>query len=201
MRQLASGDLPTALKILEGSFGLNPTFLWLIGKKRLNTKRMRCLCTYCIKMSLLKQAGYISSDGHGIAIISDKASKAPFLKALALQLSLVHNCIGWHRIHKVMQREMLMRRILSKAEGLHFMILAVVKGPFGNSTAGELKAAVFEMSRMKGLPVYSETTMARNRTVYERYGFRVYTHRTLPGADFTIWFMKRDNDSAQFGNK
>jgi hypothetical protein len=194
MRPLLSGDFTSALKILEEAFSLNPTFLWLIGKNRFSVKRLRCLCTYCLKMSLLKRTGYISSDGYGIAVVSDNECKAPFFKALALQLYLVHNCIGWHRIYKAIQRELLMKRILSKAKGFHFLILAVMRGPRGSGTAGELKEAVFEMSRRKGLPVYSETTIAKNKVVYERYGFRVYADCTLPGADFTVWFMKRESD-------
>jgi hypothetical protein len=191
MKAIRTDDFNAAVDVMAASFADNPTFRWLIGGKRFNGERLRNLCVYCLESAMLRNGGFISENGNGVALVYESGRKIPFLTALRLQLFLIHNCIGWHRVLRALRRQVLCGRIRSREKSFYFLALGVAKGRTGTETAAELKNGVFELSRLHRLPIFAETTIAKNRAVYERYGFETYASCILPGGDFTVWFMKR----------
>ena len=76
-----------------------------------------------------------------------------------------------------------------KEEHLYFWFLGVEKG--GNKAVFEIKDQIFQWSEEKKLPILLETSVIRNRKVYERYGFEVYHTWDDSGNGNTLWFMRR----------
>ena len=54
----------------------------------------------------------------------------------------------------------------------------------------EIKNAIFTKSKKEKLPIYLETSVEKNRRVYERYGFNVYY--TIRLGESTLYFLKRE---------
>ena len=72
---------------------------------------------------------------------------------------------------------------------MYFWFLGVEKG--GDQAVYELKDHLFELSKNQQLPILLETSVPRNRSVYERYGFEVYHTWEDSGNDKALWFMMR----------
>ena len=71
-------------------------------------------------------------------------------------------------------------------------MLAVKNNTNGMSTVFELKKGLYEMSKKHNLAVYAETSLEKNKTIYERFGFITHNAFKMRGSDFTIWFLKRN---------
>jgi hypothetical protein len=198
MRILKEKELDVAISIMAAAFRNNPTFMWLIGASRFSHQRLSELCKYCIQISLLRKGAFISEDSSGVALIYETDCQISHLSTAILHFRLIHKCIGWHRVYKLIKREFIFRRIRPVEKGLYILAIATVHYTYRQKTAVELKNAIFEMADRKGLPIYSETTLLRNRRVYERYGFLTYSSYKFRATDFTVWFMKRPSERKLF---
>ena len=66
----------------------------------------------------------------------------------------------------------------------------------GGDRAGfELKNHIFQYSKQEQLPILLETSVERNKDIYERYGFYVYHEWMDSGGGQSLWFMRRDAQS------
>ena len=180
-----------ALEVLSQTFSDNPALIWLIGKNRITPTRMMNLCRYCLDISIAKEGAYITSDGHGVALIYHNRKKPSFFRNIRLHVALIHRCIGWHRIHHLIRREMIVGKTRSKEEGMYCLMIAARRNPNGVKTVAEIKNEMFSMTESLNLPLFAETSTDGNKKLYERFALREYATCVLPGADFKLYFMKR----------
>jgi hypothetical protein len=68
--------------------------------------------------------------------------------------------------------------------------LAVRKSARGHGAIFELKNLLFQFQQETKLPILVETTVEKNRRVYERIGFRVHEERVVSG--FKTYCMVRE---------
>lgn len=62
----------------------------------------------------------------------------------------------------------------------------------GQGLGGGLLAPKLQQLRASGTSAYLETLKARNVPFYERHGFRVLEHSTVPGTAVSVWAMRAD---------
>ena len=75
---------------------------------------------------------------------------------------------------------------------LYFWLFVVLPSARGSQAALELKNVIFKESDRLKLPIYLETTLQKNKRVYERFGFKVYHIWEIEKRDVTMYFMKRE---------
>lgn len=78
---------------------------------------------------------------------------------------------------------------------LYYWFFGVKNKGRGQGGAQELKAAIFEESAQKKLSILVETSVNKNKRVYERFGFQVYHFWQNKAENLTLWFMKRPYDA------
>ena len=59
-------------------------------------------------------------------------------------------------------------------------------------SARDLTIALFEKAKIQRIPIYAETTLEKNKKVYERFGFKVYKTWINQTNGIQVWFMCRD---------
>lgn len=91
--------------------------------------------------------------------------------SLAMAISLKQSLVVLKR-----EKEIKQRRI--REPHLYFWFFGAE--PVGND-ARELKNEIFHWSKKTALPILAETSVLRNKEIYERFGFKVYD----------VWFMCR----------
>ena len=72
-----------------------------------------------------------------------------------------------------------------------FWFFGVNKEGQGKGAAKELWDYIIKMAENDDLPIYLETSVAKNKIVYERFGFEVYHTWDNRDENITIWFMKK----------
>lgn len=180
------------MDIITHAFSTNPNMLWIVKQDGIVKERLRVLCEYCLEAAMSKQGAFISSDGLGVLLAYSSMRIIPFLTSLRLTLMLIRHCISWERVPAVLYRQYCLGKLRPKEEHLYCIMLAVKNNTNGMNTVMELKNGLYEMSKAQNLPIYAETSIRKNKTAYERFGFKTYNRFQMKGADFIIWFLKRE---------
>lgn len=71
---------------------------------------------------------------------------------------------------------------------LYFWFFGVLQG--GDDAGFELKHEIFNIAERQNLPIYAETTVRKNKIVYERFGFETYHHWHSSFNKIDYWFMR-----------
>lgn len=192
MKQIDDTDKHIAMDIITHAFRNNPNLLWFMKKDNHTDKRLRVLCEYCLETSMQKKGAFISSDQSGVLLAYKSEPKLPLHSTIIQYIKLIHSCIGWSRLPSILYRQYCLAKLKPTEKHLYCLMLAVKNNTHGMSTVLELKNGLYEMSSTQNLAVYAETSLKRNKTIYERFGFITHNAFKMRGADFTTWFLKRN---------
>ncbi len=188
MRLATKQDKTLVVDILSTTFQDNPSVHNII--KKVDSIHVRRLMEYAFDSVLETKGVYMSNDNRGVAICYQPSLQSKGIYQLYLQLKLTFRVIGSSNISKALAHKKL---ILSKhpkdGKYLNFWFLGVLPKTDIKSVL-EIKSAIFEQSKQKTLPIYIETSVEKNRRVYERYGFEVYHKHHLGSGN--LYFLRRE---------
>ena len=91
-----------------------------------------------------------------------------------------------------LQRESFIKKHRVYSNYIYCWFLGVEKG--GENAVYELKNKIFELSKKENLPILIETSVEKNKIIYQRYGFEIYFSWFDEKNNITLWFMKRENN-------
>jgi len=69
-------------------------------------------------------------------------------------------------------------------------ILAVDPNDKSTKTVIKLRDYLFQQSKKEQLPIYIQTALKRNKTLFEKFGFVCY--KKLENENYSLWLLKRD---------
>lgn len=192
MRKALKKDQSKAVEILSRSFRSNPSVNAVIKNDSRANERIKALCQYSFKTALLRDGAYISSNEKGIALCYRYNYKKESFADYWNQFLLATKAIGFSRVLPILKRE---HYIKSKrplnGNYLYFWFLGTLPDAQDGKAARELKDAILKKSTELHLPIYLETSVAKNKRVYERYGFEVYHTWTMDENGTVLYFMRR----------
>lgn len=185
-----------ALEILVGAFEDIPgtNIFTRTEEKQLSIHE---LCSFCLEESIERHGAFLSNDENGVALVFRNFPPKRSLRRLFRKLRFIHRGIGWKNLRTVLARERKIKKIRPQEDSLFFWMLAADVGKAHPSPAADLKEKIFEYADKLGLPIYAETTVRKNRIVYERYGFHTYDELRDRSDEFSTWFLVRHPQNAQ----
>ncbi len=186
-------DKQAVIDIIVKSFDHIPGIKWIIGNNGNREKRLRAMADFIFEKAFARDGVVLSADRQGVGIYFRFNGKKTSLRDYWNEIKFAFRCIGLARAGEIMNRE---KYILSQrpADGnyIYYWMFGVKPDARGNGAARELKNLIMEESRNQQLPIYLETTVEKNRRVYERYGFQLYHTWHVEKRNVTIWFMKKE---------
>ena len=179
-----------AVRIITDTFDHNPSVNIVIGEGGNRRKKIGRLAEYAFVKALNRDGAYLSKNMKGAALcfVSDSGSfslKEVFYEA---RFALV---IPLKKVIQTLKRESYIKKNRYKGRHLYFWFLGVEKG--GGQAVFELRDHLFDLSEKEQLPILLETSVKRNKEVYERYGFKVYHTWQDSGNGKALWFMMRES--------
>lgn len=191
MRKGTIEDKKLVIKIITDTFLDNPAVLWTIKKTGDRKKHIRRLANYAFYKSLNRDGVFISDNNKGVALIYQFNKKSFSFREFFAELNFAFRSIGIFRIPKILKREKL-RNSLRPKDGnyIYFWFMGVEKG--GNEAGQELKRGIFNIADKLALPIYLETSVLRNKTVYEKIGFQTFEELFYESGSDPFWMMKRE---------
>ena len=180
------------IDVLTEAFDANPSVNWVIKNDAKRKKRIRVLSEYAYKTCKARDGVYLSSNKQGVALCYNYFCKKEGIADYWNQLILAINAIGLSRIGEVLKRESYIKKHRdNKGDFLYFWFFGVSDKGRGSDAAKTLKDDVFRSADEQQLPIYLETSVAKNKRVYERYGFVNYHTWRVEKQGIELWFMKR----------
>lgn len=184
-------DKTTVLNIIEESFKDNNSVNWVVKNDHRKDQRLRALAEYAFDMGYAKQGVYLSEDKEAVAICFKESIKVNPLKRIYFQLKLFFQAISVKNIGEVLRRQKYLKSVKPKSDYMYFWFFAASDKGKGQGGPYSLQKGIYELSEKNQLPIYLETTIRKNKVVYERFGFEIYHTWHLPKQNFDMWFLRR----------
>ena len=178
-----------ALDLLKETLVDNRSVIFSIGSKGFFRFKVWLVAHFLFSEASRNKGVFIDSNNEGIICFYEvKYKKSAELK---IQIALILFGIGPFRIVRVWRRKKEIERFHSQWKNhIHCSYLAVRKSARGQGAIFELRNALFQFQQEKQLPILIETTIEKNKRVYERIGFRVHEERVVSG--FKTYCMAKD---------
>lgn len=191
VRAAAPGEIPALAGVLARAFAADPMVTWPFVTADDLPARIRAM--FEIVDTAYAAEGWIHAAAGGLGVMSllppgstprEHAigeATAPALGALAPDGGARYERF-WEWIGATLPPEP--RWLLDQ--------LAVEPAAQGRGIGGAMLRFAVDAATRDGLPLVLETGVARNVSLYERFGFRVLTDAEAPDGGPRVWFMGRD---------
>lgn len=181
-------DRKIAVNIIAETFYHNPSVNIVIGNVGNRRKKIARLAAYAFTKSFNRNGAYLSENRKGVALCFHSSSGSGNLQEFILELRFALS-IPLQRVLLTLRRESYIKKHRFNGPHLYFWFFGVEQG--GEKAGFELIDGIFEMAGKAQLPIVLETSVARNRKIYERYQFEVYHVWPDSGDGKALWFMIR----------
>lgn len=179
------------IAIIERTFDLNPSVNSVIGKGGNRRKKLSRLARFAYEKSKNKNGIFLSANSKGTALCFRSDAKGYSISELISEVKFAYS-IPISKVFQTLRRESYIKKHRLQIPHLYFWFFGVESG--GGDAAFELKNKIFNLSFNENLPILLETSVPRNRSIYERYGFQVY-HEWVDENGTLLWFMSRNPQS------
>jgi hypothetical protein len=169
-----------ALDILRETLVDNRSVLFTIGNKGFFRFKVDLVAKFLHSEASRNTGIFLDSHKNGIICFFEAKNKknAHWWN----QFLLIFFAVGPFRIFRVLKRKQEVELFHQQFKNyIHCSYLAVRKEARGSATIYELRNALFNFQTEKKLPILIETTIEKNKRVYERIGFHVYEERKVAG--------------------
>ena len=165
--------------ILSRSFDDNQSINYIVKQDSKRKERIEGLMEYCFKVCLAKGQIFISDNDKSCALILHPEKKMGAIKEMLLELKLAINGIGVIRSFKVLKREKLIKQNQPKEPFYYLWLIGVAPDTQGKGIGSALIEEVFQKYNKGTRPFYLETSVVKNISWYEKYGFKIYKELDL----------------------
>lgn len=192
MKVALKSDREKVVGIISEAFAKNPSVLFVVRKDKKLDKRIRALAEYSFDTAFIRDGVFLSDDEKGVAICYPSALKKDGFMDYILQVKLILKCIGISRVGKVLKRESILKKHRLKDDHLYFWFLGVSSERDSYDTVIDLRNSIFNWAEKEKLPILLETSVSKNKRVYERFGFETYfTWSPETDDDYDLYFMRK----------
>lgn len=179
----------TALSLLNETLVDNRSVIFSIGTKGFFRFKVSLIAKLLYSEASNNNSVYIDSKSEGIILFFPSKNKQSANTGIFLCAALF--AIGPIRLYRVWKRKKEVEQFHSQwNDYIHCSYLAVRKSARGHGAIFELRDRLFQFQLEKKLPILIETTIEKNKRVYERIGFKVHEVRSVGG--FQTYCMVRD---------
>lgn len=189
MRRATRSDMSLVVNIITETFENNPGVNWLIKSGDSHKKGIRRLAEYAFIKAYSCNGVFISTNEKGIAICYKFNLSKFSCTEFWYQLKFAFTSIPLSHLFKVLQREAYRKR-MRPASGAYYYFWFFSVLPGGGVAGFELKNAIFELAIKDKLPIYLETSLERNKKIYEHFGFKTYHYWEDKLDNIKFWFLK-----------
>lgn len=191
MRNASPTDRHKVIEILTESFSENPGVDWIFSSNKNKKKKLKKLAEYAYAKCIHSGQVFISSNDRGVALIYKEPADKWYLDEKLKFVKFGLYSIPLLRIQKVLKRESFRKSVrLKNIPHYYFWFLGVLK--YGENAGLELNQGVIDLCKKEKIPLFLETSVERNKMIYERLGYESYFHWTDDSKNISFWFMKYD---------
>ena len=188
MKLAKKKDKAKVVAILEKSFAENNTLLFLTRKKN----RIRKVAEYAFEYAFRRKGVFLSDSENGVAICYEYNKKKKDIIDYFNEFKLFISALSMKRIHRILSHTKRIENTRPKdGQFMYFWFFGAKPEKLKHNSAKELYLNILKLAKKKHLNIYAETTILKNKNVYERFGFEVYKQWFNPHSGINVWFMRK----------
>ena len=188
MTRATDKERDIAVRLITETFKENPSVNIVIGEGGNRSRKISRLADYAFTKALNRKGAFISQNEKGVALCFRSDQGGTNLREVLYEARFALS-IPLKNVISTLKRESYIKKNRIAEAHLYFWFLGVNRE--GGAAVFELKNHFFEWSASENIPIILETSVLRNKTIYERYGFEVYHTWSNSGKGKTLWFMVR----------
>lgn len=193
MHQAKRKDRSRVVQIITKTFEQNPAVNWMFSAKGDRARKIERLADYAFIKCYNRGGVLISSNGKGVALFYRSDKKNFSLREIYYEIKFGLLSINLIQLKKVLRRESYRKSKRPKNEPYYyFWFLGVLQE--GANAGFELNKGLIAIANKEGMPIYLETSVERNKIIYERIGYETYDYWKDDPKGIEFWFMKRQSE-------
>jgi GNAT superfamily N-acetyltransferase len=179
-----------AFEIIKETLVDNPSVLFTVGDKGFFRFKVNLIAKLLHSEASNNNGLFVDQSCEGVILFFEEKNKKS--ASVFIQLLVILFAIGPFRLLRVWRRKQEVAAFHALWPNyIYCSYLAVRKSARGHGGIFELRNALFQFQQEKQLPILVETTVEKNKRIYERIGFRVYDERVVSG--FKTYCMVREH--------
>ncbi|HQS22851.1 MAG: GNAT family N-acetyltransferase [Sphingobacteriia bacterium 24-36-13] len=189
MKKAEYNEKNLIVDILTKSFESNQSVNYIVKQDEKKLKRIEALMNYSFEVCYLFGDVFLSDDNKACALVLYPDKKKTTIKSIMLDVNLILSCVGIENIKKTLDREAIIKKIQPKVP-MYYLWFIGVDPDFQNTGIGSVFLdELIEDSRVKGRPIYLETSTLKNLPWYQKFGFNIYHEADL---SYKLFFLRRE---------
>ncbi len=189
MKKAEYNEKNLIVDILTKSFESNQSVNYIVKQDEKKLKRIEALMNYSFEVCYLFGDVFLSDDNKACALVLYPDKKKTTIKSIMLDVNLILSCVGIENIKKTLDREAIIKKIQPKVP-MYYLWFIGVDPDFQNTGIGSVFLdELVEDSRVKGRPIYLETSTLKNLPWYQKFGFNIYHEADL---SYKLFFLRRE---------
>ncbi|MBB6131528.1 GNAT family N-acetyltransferase [Mucilaginibacter lappiensis] len=173
--------------ILTAAFDDNKSFNAIIKQDNKREIRIRKIFEYYFDIWSEYGVIYLSDDQTACSVIAFPHVKKPVMKMLIKDLNLLF-LLGIKSIKMGLSREAKIKKQHPNTPFYYLLFIGVYPHLQHQGRGGSLLAELIKDSEIRSLPIYLETYLPQNITLYKNHGFKIFHELDF---DFPVYCMNR----------
>ncbi len=171
MKELCKESKERVIDIISKSFDKNASINFVIKQDQRRKKRLRNLVEYSLYQGITYGKVFLSDDWNAACILIRPKIKKNSFSSLIWDIRLIWKVIGVKKIPIVLKREKLLKENHPDRDFFHLWYIGVDPEHQDKGIGSVLLEEI--LTFCDELPVYLETSVAKNLIWYQRFGFEI----------------------------
>ncbi|MBB6498461.1 GNAT family N-acetyltransferase [Pedobacter cryoconitis] len=181
-------DKSTVVDILTKAFNENRSFNSIIKQDKNRVKRIRKVFEYYFDVCSKSGLVYLSDDKKACAVVSFPDQLKVTFKSILMDIRLLF-LLGFKSVRLGVRREAKINKVHPESNFYYLLFIGVDPDFQYQGIGSKLLKELITDSKLLGRPVYLETYLEKNITLYQRFGFTIYKELDC---GFPLFCMKRE---------
>ena len=184
-------DKKAVINILARFFENNKSVTEIVKQDHKKGERIRVLMEYAFEKCYKFGEVWLLNNRKGCALVLYPHMEMIFIKSLWMDIKLIYMAVGIRNIKKAIKRNKAIKKRRQYVDMAYLWFIGVDPLVRHIGLGNSLMEHVIQYSNDKILPIYLETSVDKNVSWYEKYGFQVYDKLNF---GYTLNFLKRERD-------
>lgn len=192
MKLARLSDKEKVVEILLESFATNPTFQFLIRNNKRKQHYVERIASYAFDFAIRRRGVVLSNNEKGVALCFKYDYMKKDMIDIIRMVTLVIRAFAVRKIFKILRHTNYVEKTRPQCgDYYYFWFFGVLSEEQPKTSGRELAIHVLKKAESESKDIYAETTLEKNKRVYERFGFEVYKEWYNPENELNVWFMRK----------
>ena len=181
-------DKNHVIQILSKSFSDNKSVNYVVKQDEKREERIKSLMEYSFDVCYAFGEVWISNDDQACALLLFPDKKRTSIRTILWDLKLALSVVGLNRVSAVLKRESMIKNHHPKELFAYLWFIGVNPSNQNRGIGSAFIKEVIDKCEKERRPIYLETSVERNLSFYQKFGFEIFQSLYL---SYTLYHLRK----------